>query len=209
MNFLKVNIILFFIILSLFSCSKNDDSVIILPLIAQKVSNLPADPTGINPSNGQPLAASNRFTLFSFKNNAVVANADSASNQWDIGFRGTIIIVNGGNVRAGKGGAYIYTGLFDELKSIPETAVFKTDESATNLAITTGSGNGWYNYNAANNMISPIAGKVLVIRTADGNYAKVEILSYYKDSPVAVDANSLARYYTFRFIYQPNNSKIF
>ena len=54
-------------------------------------------------------------------------------------------------------------------------------------------------------LITPTPGKILVFRTADGKYAKVEILSYYKDSPPTPDYRfSQGRYYTFNYIYQPN-----
>jgi hypothetical protein len=68
------------------------------------------------------------------------------------------------------------------------------------LAIPTGSGNGWYSYNPTTHLISPIAGKVLIFRTADDLYAKVEILSYYKDK----DPSSDGQHYTFDYVYQPN-----
>ncbi len=205
-----LNLFFTLIILSvLFSACGNDDNPQpVLPLETVTVSNLAADPT-TNISTGQPQAATSKFTLFSFKNNAIVANTDSTTNKWDIGFRGTTIIVNGGAIRSGQGGAYIFTGLFDELTEIPASQTFNTDESTTILAIPTGSGNGWYNYNPMANWISPIAGKVLVIRTGDGKYAKVEILSYYKDAPQSPDPAAIARYYTFKYIYQPNGSKTF
>jgi hypothetical protein len=74
-------------------------------------------------------------------------------------------------------------------------------------AIPRGSGNGWYNYDGATNTISPIAGRVVMIKTADGKYAKMEIISYYKDAPVAPTSATADRYYTFRYIYQPDGSK--
>jgi hypothetical protein len=190
------------------SCSKDETVAPEKPLVAQTVSNLAADAT-VNPTTGQPQAPTGKFTLFSFATNSVVANTDSATTKWDIGFRGTTIIVNGGAVRKGQGGAYIFTGLFDELKEISATQTFATDETTTTLAITTGSGKGWYNYDAANNWISPIAGKVLVIKTGEGKFAKVEILSYYKDAPSVVSATAVARYFTFRYVYQANGSKKF
>jgi hypothetical protein len=60
-----------------------------------------------------------------------------------------------------------------------------------------------------------VPGKVLVIRTANGKFAKVEILNYYKGgvTPAAsapdADKISKQRYYTFRFAYQSNGSKNF
>jgi hypothetical protein len=51
------------------------------------------------------------------------------------------------------------------------------------------------------NIISPIPGKVLVIRTRDGRYAKVEILSYYENQDTAASG----RFYTFNYAYNPND----
>ena len=73
----------------------------------------------------------------------------------------------------------------------------------------TGSNNGWYNYNSATNVVSPIAGKVLVIKTHDGKYAKMEILNYYQDAPANPTGVEPSRYYKFNFVYQPNGTKNF
>jgi hypothetical protein len=189
------------------ACKKKEEAKPAI-LEVQIVSNLPADPTS-NPSTGQPQPASGKFTLYSLRENTIVPNTDSTTNKWDIGFRGTTIIVNGGAIRAGQGGAFIFTGLFEDLKEIDANQTFATDQSPTQLAIPTGSGNGWYNYNPQQNWISPIPGKVLVIRTGDGKFAKVEILSYYKDAPTTPSISAQARYYTFRYVYQPNGSKKF
>ena len=54
-------------------------------------------------------------------------------------------------------------------------------------------------------MITPIPGKILVVRTRDGKYAKIEILSYYKGAPANPNPmTDASRYYTFRFLYNPN-----
>ncbi len=189
------------------ACKKKEEPKPVI-LEVQTVSNLPADPTS-NPSTGQPQPATGKFTLYSLRENTIVPNTDSTTHKWDIGFRGTTIIVNGGAIRAGQGGASIFTGLFEDLKEIDANQIFATDQSPTQLAIPTGSGNGWYNYNPQQNWISPIPGKVLVIRTGDGKFAKVEILSYYKDAPNTPSATAQARYYNFRFVYQPDGSKKF
>lgn len=193
------------------SCTKNDTAEPAKPLEAKVYSNLTADLVTVNPANGQTSGGTNRFTLFSFANNAIVANTDSATNKWDIGFRGTTIIVNGGSIRTGQGGAYIYTGLFDELKEIPATATFAQDNTPANLAIPPISGMGWYNYNPMTMIISPIAGRVFVIRTGDGKFAKMEILSYYKDAPApaTITLATPQRHYTFRYIHQPDGNKRF
>lgn len=192
-------------LLALTGCTK--DTVTTAPVVQSKtVKNIAADPVTVNATTGQPAAGTNKYTLYSLKDSSIVANTDSATAKWDIGFRATSVIVNGGTLRTGKGGAAIYTGTFDELTTVPTSATFTTDQSTTQLAIPTGSGNGWYNYSSTTNIISPIPGRVLLLRTGDGKYAKVEILSYYKDAPAQPAATSASRYYTFRYVYQPDGS---
>jgi len=191
------------------ACTKEKDTPIIQPVVSQTVKNLPADPTTPSSNTAQPPSSTGKFTLYSLRENKSVANIDSASNKWDVGFRGTTIIVNGGAIRAGKGAAYVHTGTFDELTAVPTSATFVQDQSATNLAIPTRSGAGWYNYNGQTNIISPIPGRVLVLKTGDGTYAKLEVLSYYKDAPATPNVSSVSRYYTFRYVYQPDGSMKF
>ena len=81
-----------------------------------------------------------------------------------------------------------------------------TQDSSEGYAIASGSGNGWYTYTGPPTyLISPTPGKILVFRTRDGKYAKMEILSYYLGAPENPDAFSdPSRYYTFNYVYQPN-----
>lgn len=194
--------------LALTSC-KEDNVTPVQPVVTETVRDLPADPVTIDPATGRPLGGTNRFTLYSLRENRIVANSDSATNKWDIGLRGTTLIVNGGAIRSGQGGAFIFTGLFDELKEIPATATFRTDQSPSDLAIPNASGQGWYNYNSQTHLITPIPGRVIVLRTGDGKFAKVEILSYYKGAPAAPTSTSESRHYTFRFSFQPDGSRKF
>lgn len=175
------------------------------------VQNLVADTIIGFASTGQPFG-SGRYTFFNLEQKQVIANNDSATSKWDIGFRGTTIIVNGGTSGPGNGGAFVYNGVFENLLVVPADSVFRTD-AGSNYAITSGSGRGWYNYNGPVNLVTPLPGKVLVIKTANGKYAKVEIMNYYKKgvtpSSTASDDIKLReqRYYTFRYIYQTNGSK--
>jgi len=199
---------------TLFACSKKSDMPVVnnTPVTAI-VKDLVADTVlGVDPKTG-PYSAG-KYTYYSIENNAIVASADSATTKWDLAFLSTRILTNGGTSGSGKGGAFIYKGLFDDIKTIAPDSVFKTD-AAPVYAITTGSDKGWYHYDGQTNLITPIAGRVLVIKTASGKYAKLEILSYYKGgvtlSPTASDADKLTkqRYYTFRFTYQPNGTTTF
>lgn len=177
------------------------------------VQNLPADTIIGIASTGQPYG-SGKYTFFSIERKEIVASSDSATLIWDLGFRGTTIIINGGIDRAGNGGAFIWNGVFDNITSVPADSTFQTD-NAGSYAIPIGSGKGWYNYNGPVNLVTPIPGKVLIIRTASGKYAKMEILNYYKggETPSSSASDDIKlkeqRYYSFRFIYQPEGTMIF
>lgn len=190
------------------SCKKDDPAPVTLK--ATTFTNLAADPPsgGYNPMNGQPIGVTKKYTLFSFETGAVVANADSATAKWDLGFNGTTILVNSGTSGPGTAGAQVVSGIFADITTAPETGYLSDDKTALPVfyAITKGSGNGWYNYDGATNVITPIAGKVILVRTSAGKYAKVEVISYYKDAPVSPSSTDIDRYYTFRFNYQANGT---
>jgi hypothetical protein len=205
--------LLVIILTSIIACTKSD-SPTVLPITAITVRDIPADTVVGLSAQGAPITKG-VYTFYSLEKNAIVPNTDSASTKWDIAFMATRIIINGGTSGAGQGGAFVYTGLFDDLKTIPTDSVFKTDNAPTSYAITAGSGKGWYTYDGLNNLITPLAGRVLVIRTASGKYAKMEITSYYKGGATlpaaASDMEKLTkqRYYSFRFAYQPNGTQTF
>lgn len=213
-----VKVLSFFFLLfsiGIFSCSKDSNtSTPPTPLVTKSVNDLVADTILGIAASGQPYGAG-KYTFFSLENNAVVPSSDSATNKWDIAFRGTSIITNSGNSGPGNGGGFVFTGLFDDLKTIPADSTFKTDNAPSSYAITAGSNRGWYIYNAPVNLITPIPGRVLVVRTATGKYAKVEILNYYKGGVTpaasASDDEKLRkqRFFTFRFLFQPDGSKVF
>ena len=216
-NLTTIAIVLLFSI-GLFSCSKTETSTVVtvapMPVTAT-VKDLMADTVlGLDPKSGMPYSAG-KFTFYSIEKNTIISNADSATNKWDLAFASTKILTNGGTSGTALGGAFIYKGLFDDLKTIPVDSNFNVDNSPTSFAITTGSGKGWYTYDGASNLITPIAGRIIVIKTASGKYAKLEIQSYYKGgvtlSPTATDAEKLTkqRYYTFRYTYQPNGTTTF
>src|SRR4030095_7082279 len=150
---MKTNLIaLSFISGTLFLASCDKDEVPAPVTVQTKtVNNLQADTIiGIG-STGQPYG-SGKYTLYSLETNAVIANTDSATSKWDVGFRGTTIITNSGNSGPAAGGAFIYTGTFSDLAQIPADSTFRTDNAPTAYAIRTGSGNGWDCYYCGNNL---------------------------------------------------------
>ena len=192
-----------------------DDTAVVVPVSAITVRDLAADTvTGLG-VDGRPQSAGTT-TYYSLVDNKVIASTDAATTKWDIAFSSTKILVNSGTSGPGLGGAFVFKGLFDDLNKIPSDSTFATDNSnASSFAIPFGSGRGWYTYDGLTTLVNPIAGRVLVIRTAAGKYAKIEILNYYKGG-VTLSANASVndklfkqRYYTFRYAYQPNGSTTF
>jgi len=193
----------FFTLLTLFitfiSCDKEDDTPSLVAVESKAITNLKAEQTSDYTTN--PPTISGDYIKFSFETGAA-----TTTDNWDIAFRGSTILVNGGEAtaedqpeRTGNAAVYITSGTLASVEEVT-TALLKTDSSVDGLAITTGSGNGWYNYDQSTHIITPIAGKVLVVKTNNGKYAKLEILSYYKDA----DTSSDSQHYTFNYIYQPN-----
>lgn len=172
------------------ACSKDDDAPAKPTIVSTTSANIDADATGTN-----------KYTLFSLAENKVIANTDSATTKWDIGFRATTIIVNGGTSGPGSAAAQVLTGVYNDLAEAPE-AGYVAD--AATKAIT-----GWYNYNMDTHVISPVTGKFIVLKTATGKYAKLEITSYYKDAPAAPSVTAVSRFYHFRFVIQGNGSRNF
>lgn len=196
-----LKIIAILVSLILFSCSKGDNTTQPPVNNAKSVMiyDLPAD-TG----------KKGTFTLFRLSDSTIVPTTDSNSTKWDIGFAGTTIITNSGVRGPGNGGAIILKQTdFSTVKEAPESG-YQIEESLTKPAIPTGSDNGWYHYDPATHVVSAIPGVVIIIRTADGKYAKLQILNYWKGHPQDIDPYiHKERYYTFRYVYQPDGSRKF
>ena len=193
--------ILSLVLITFYNC--DDDDPVLLDTVSTTVEDLHAPQEG---GQGQPI--SGLFAKFDFES-GLQTESDS---EWDVAFRGTSIIVNGGTSlgsadepeRTGDAGVYIFDGTMTEMTAVETSLIIQ--DSADGYAITSGSGNGWYTYTGAPTyLISPTPGKILVFRTRDGKYAKMEILSYYLGAPENPDAFSdPSRYYTFNYVYQPN-----
>ena len=199
--------------LALVACRKEEETIVV-PVSAITVNDLPADTVTTLVDDKPQYAGS--ITFYSLVDNKIVTKADSATTKWDVAFSSTKILVNSGTSGPGLGGAFVFKGLFDDLKTIPADSSFATDNStASSFAIPWGTGKAWYDYDGRNTLVNIIAGRVLVIRTATGKYAKIEILSYYKGGitlPFSASLNdklTKQRYYTFRYVYQPNGTKTF
>jgi len=202
-NFKTIKLfILAVVTITFISCDSNDDIDELAPIESKLVTNFAAPQEG-----GRGAPESGEFAKFNF------ATGERATDdtEWDIAFRGTSIIINGGvssgsidePERTSEASVYMASGTLSTMKEMDTESLEQDHEEG--FAIKTGSGNGWYTYDSSTHIISPIAGKVIAMKTHDGNYALVEIVSYYKDAPE--DPNymtSESRHYTFNYVYQPN-----
>ena len=194
-------LVLSIMLISFFNCE--DDGPNLQDIQSVSIEDLYAPQEG---GQGQPISGT--FARFDFETGLQT----ESETEWDVAFRGTSIIVNGGTSlgttdepeRTGDAGVYIFDGTMAEMVAV-ETSLI-TQDSSSGYAIQTGSGNGWYTYaGPPTYLINPTPGKILVFRTRDGKYAKMEILSYYLGAPENPDAFSdPSRYYTFNYVYQPN-----
>ena len=194
-------LVLTIMLISFFNCE--DDGPNLLDIQSVSIEDLYAPQEG---GQGQPISGT--FARFDFETGLQT----ESETEWDVAFRGTSIIVNGGTSlgttdepeRTGDAGVYIFDGTMAEMVAV-ETSLI-TQDSSSGYAIQSGSGNGWYTYaGPPTYLINPTPGKILVFRTRDGKYAKMEILSYYLGAPENPDAFSdPSRYFTFNYVYQPN-----
>jgi hypothetical protein len=216
----KISFALAIVLLTvIYSCKKDEPTPNPTPagLTIDTVRNLAADSVisfTPNPQGPPQIVSTNQYTFYNLRTNSRVPVSDSNSTNWDIAFKRTTIIINGGVSGPGQAGAYVFNGLFNELTSV-NTDSMRVD-SLGRLAIPNRSGNGWYiSAPPPTNLTTPIPGKILVIRTADGKYAKMEILNYYKGgvTPLSSASDSIkaydARYYTFRYSIQRNGTTTF
>lgn len=181
------------------SCSSDDDNGTPQQQVeSETVSNLYAPQNG---GQGQG-EISGEFTKFNFSQGTTT----TSETDWDIAFRGTTIIVNGGTslgtidepVRNGQAAGYIAESNFADVVSVNTELLAQDSEEGYVLS-------GWYTYNPQFHIINPTPGRILVIKTHDGKYAKMEITSYYEDStPNAEIAPTNYQYYNFNYVYQPN-----
>ena len=144
-------------------------------------------------------ASGGEFVYYSLRDNRPVAASEADGAAWDIAFQSTNIRVNGGAQLVGQP--------FEAVVLAPEEG-YRRDE-ADSPAIPGGSGNGWYLYDSSVHLVMPIPNRTLVLKTAAGAYAKVEILSFNRMNPATgSDEGGDPRFYTFRYAYQPDGSRV-
>lgn len=129
------------------------------------------------------------WSYFDFSRGAVVD--DPEGTNWDLAFRRHSIIVNGGPGFTGRGGVLETTVPFDSLTTAPADGYVANRVRGDTVNTVT---EDWYEYSWMSHILRPKP-TTYVVRTADGNYAKLELLSYYC-------LGAIAGCVTFRYVYQ-------
>ncbi|MCY3744114.1 MAG: HmuY family protein [Candidatus Poribacteria bacterium] len=152
--------------------------------------------------------ATNReaWAYFSFATGNVVEVEDAEnSDVWDIGFQRTTVKLNGGISGPGMGSVVMLTETtFAAVTEAPADG-YKADTEDT-YGIVTGSENGWYIYTGPpTHWVLPLEDRVFVIKAADGTFAKIRFIGYYKDNENKQDSG----FVTFEYVHQPDGSPNF
>ena len=137
-----------------------------------------------------------QWRYFSFHVGSVIENA--GAKDWDLAFRRYQIIANGGREFVGGAGIVdLGEVAFADVKTVPDAGYLATEGGTDprNPAIAS-----WYSYSYFSHVLSPKP-HVWAVRTADGRYAKIELVSYYcpRSQPGCL---------TFRYVYQGDGSRV-
>ncbi len=141
------------------------------------------------------------YVYFDFSSGRPVKIQDSSSLEWDLAFRRSKVISNGGaSSKLGKAGLIDLGSVgFDTVTEVP------TENYILDVGARTETENPVllkpYNYNYFTHKLTA-KGNVYATRTADGKYAKFEFLDFYCD-------NKEVGCIKFRYVYQNNGSNSF
>jgi hypothetical protein len=141
------------------------------------------------------------WLYFDFSRNAVVAVQDPKTDDWDLAFRRYIIKANGGVTNPAAQGALFNLGEHDfaAVTRVPEQAVFVSDIHPKNrLHAYNPVVEKWFNYSYLSNVLAPKP-VVYIVRTQDGKYAKMRLISYYC-------TGNVSGCMTFEYVYQGDGS---
>ncbi|MDO8667101.1 MAG: HmuY family protein [Gemmatimonadales bacterium] len=135
----------------------------------------------------------NRWTYFDFSRNSAVERPGPL--DWDLAVSRFHVIANGGDGFGGRGGIVNLGSVpFDSVVTLPDTGYVATARDSTSAGV-----GKWYRYGWSSHLLTP-KGDVYGVRTADGRYAKVTIVSYYC-------AGAQGGCLTIRYAYQGDGTR--
>lgn len=149
-----------------------------------------------------------------------LSDEQKASTTWDVAFTSiynSYITINNDTIEdspgyggAGVGAIIVLDELFDELDEAPsdeDFAIFMETQTATGWEDYPPGQKGWYFYSLDSHIMSAISGVTIVLKTANGNYAKLEMETLYLDNPENPTVYTPTPYFTFRYFLQEDGSK--
>ena len=193
--------VLFGVSLSSCSSDKDDEELPVTKEVVKEVSF--------------PAQSFTEWTYFSFEKGEVITIDQEKYNEdttWDMGFLRFNIRTNGGLSGKGKGAA-LATDMkkFDQVSSMPKDEFVEDSEievmasggmppkyitTTGNTAFKVGENQGWAWYDFKNGVWS-VNNNVFIIRTANGEFAKVIMKSFLNDA-------DKSGYVTFEYVYPFN-----
>ena len=143
------------------------------------------------------------WAYFSFASGDIVEVEDAANSEaWDLGFQRTKVILNGGISGPGMGSVVMLTETTFEAVIVAPADGYLADTEDT-LAIVPQSEKGWYIYTGPPaHWILPLEDRVFVVKAADGTFAKLRFVGYYKDNENKKDSGFI----TFEYVHQSDGS---
>lgn len=141
------------------------------------------------------------WMYFDFARGAVVVIQEPKTESWDLMFQRYVIKTNGGDTNPTGQGALlsIRERDFTAVTKVPDKAEFVSDVHPKNRPSSYNPVmEKWFNYSYLANVLAPKP-FVYLVRTHDGKYAKMRLLSYYC-------ANKSAGCLTFEYVYQGDGS---
>jgi hypothetical protein len=194
----------------------------------QRVQNFLAPADDSAPTTPPPVV------YYSLENKEQVAADFKTTARWDLSFSSlynSFIGSNNGKNKEnpgfganGIGGILILKQPFEEVTAVPADADFSTSKSVgTDDLGAFGEGTGWYLYDFAGTIrgdgseqkkhvaYAMPESRTLVVRTSSGDYAKIKMISCYKDAftPAEWFKDTPHMYFTFEYVLVPKGSTKF
>ncbi len=173
------------------------------------VTNLPAD-------TGAAKAYAPNPVYFSMTTNGLVDSSNKLTTNWDIAFTNlynSYVTVNNGSISyspgygdaSAAGSIWVVNRSFDSVTTVPSEAADSLG-SVGYQGYPNANWTGWYNYNMSTHIITPIASTTLVIKLVSGKYAKLDMISIYKNNPASPTLSDTLQYLTFKYYVQKDGS---
>jgi len=118
------------------------------------------------------------WTLFDLETRSITTDPTT----WDIAVRRHRLIVNGGEGFAAKAGVQAIGSEFSALGDRP-TESFQSSRVTGGGDTVNAVLDDWYDYSFFSHLLEPAPDVAFAVRTAEGNFARLRVLSYYCPGP--------------------------